>query len=67
MPPLSGNQKTGRTLRSSDRNCSEKRMDKSLPVYLAGCMAGISQISPQAAVSTSESEDADLDWDFIVY
>lgn len=45
----------------------ENAMDKSLPVYLAGCMAGISQIAPQAqaAVSTSEPEDADLDWDFL--
>lgn len=43
----------------------ENAMDKSLPVYLAGCMAGISQISPQAAVPTSEPEDADLDWDFL--
>lgn len=45
----------------------ENAMDKSLPVYLAGCMAGISQIAPQAqaAVPTSEPEDADLDWDFL--
>ena len=45
----------------------ENAMDKSLPVYLAGCMAGISQIAPQAqaAVPTSEPEDVDLDWDFL--
>lgn len=43
----------------------ENAMDKSLPVYLVGCMAGISQIAPQAAVPTSEPEDADLDWDFL--
>lgn len=43
----------------------ENAMDKSLPVYLAGCMAGISQIAPRAAVPTSEPEDADLDWDFL--
>ena len=43
----------------------ENAMDKSLPVYLAGCMAGISQIAPQAAVPTSEPEDPDLDWDFL--
>lgn len=43
----------------------ENAMDKSLPVYLAGCMAGISQIAPQAAVPTSEPENADLDWDFL--
>lgn len=43
----------------------ENAMDKSLPVYLAGCMAGISQIVPQAAVPTPEPADADLDWDFL--
>ena len=43
----------------------ENAMDKSLPVYLAGCMAGISQIAPQAVIPTPEPEDADLDWDFL--
>jgi len=43
----------------------ETAMDKALPVYLAGCMAGISQIVPQAAVASNEPEDADLDWDFL--
>lgn len=40
-------------------------MDKALPVYLVGCMAGISQLAPQATVTPSEPEDADLDWDFL--
>lgn len=43
----------------------ENAMNKTLPVYLAGCMAGIAQIAPQAAVSSSEPEDTDLDWDFL--
>jgi hypothetical protein len=43
----------------------ENAMDKTLPVYLAGCMTGISQITPQTAVTASEPEDADLDWDFL--
>lgn len=43
----------------------ETAMDRILPVYLAGCMAGISQIVPQATVAASEPEDADLDWDFL--
>jgi len=43
----------------------ETAMDKALPVYLAGCMAGISQNVPQAAVASNEPEDADLDWDFL--
>lgn len=43
----------------------ETAMDRTLPVYLAGCMAGISQVIPQTTVATSEPEDADLDWDFL--
>ena len=43
----------------------ENAMDKNLPVYLAGCITGIAQITPQAAGSASEPEDADLDWDFL--
>ena len=40
-------------------------MDRTLPVYLAGCMTGIAQSTPQVAVAASEPEDADLDWDFL--
>ncbi len=43
----------------------ETAMDKALPVYLAGCMAGISQFVPQATVTASEPKEADLDWDFL--
>ena len=43
----------------------ENAMNRTRPVYLAGCMVGIAQITPQAAVAASEPEDADLDWDFL--
>ena len=43
----------------------ESAMDRTLPVYLAGCMAGIAQIAPQTPVATSKPEDDDLDWDFL--
>lgn len=43
----------------------ENAMNQTLPVYLAGCMAGIAQSTPQAAVAAPEPEDADLDWDFL--
>ena len=43
----------------------ENAMNRTLPVYLAGCMVGIAQITPQVAVTASEPEDADLDWDFL--
>lgn len=43
----------------------ENAMNQTLPVYLAGCMAGIAQSTPHAAVAASEPEDADLDWDFL--
>ena len=43
----------------------ENAMNQTLPVYLAGCMTGIAQITPQVAGAASELEDADLDWDFL--
>ena len=43
----------------------EKAMDRTLPVYLAGCMTGMAQVTPQAVAATSEPEDKDLDWDFL--
>lgn len=43
----------------------EHAMEKTLPVFLAGCMAGLAQV-PSTAVSTVQQEpDADLDWDFL--
>ena len=43
----------------------ENAMNRTLPVYLAGCMVGIAQITPQVAGAAAEPEDADLDWDFL--
>ena len=43
----------------------ENAMNRTLPVYMAGCMVGIAKITPQVAVAASEPEDADLDWDFL--
>ena len=43
----------------------ENAMNRTLPVYLAGCMVGIAQITLQVAVAASAPEDADLDWDFL--
>ena len=43
----------------------ENAMNRTLPVYLAGCMVGIDQLTPHVAVAASEPEDADLDWDFL--
>lgn len=43
----------------------ETAMEKNLPIFLAGCMAGLSQ-SPviQPPVAQQEPEE-DLDWDFL--
>lgn len=43
----------------------EKAMEKTLPVFLAGCVAGISQ-APVIATSTVQMEsNVELDWDFL--
>ena len=43
----------------------ERAMKDALPVYLAGCMAGLSKAAPVAPTQTPEvSEDA-VDWDFL--
>ena len=43
----------------------ESAMEKILPVFLAGCMAGLSQ-APHTTVSVVKQEpDAELDWDFL--
>lgn len=45
--------------------CVESAMEKTLPVFLAGCMAGLSQ-RPEAAISVKQQEpDAELDWGFL--
>jgi len=43
----------------------EKAMEKTLPVFLAGCVAGVSQ-APVIAASTVQMEsNVELDWDFL--
>ena len=36
-----------------------------LPVFLAGCMAGLSQVPVAAVPVTQQEPDEDLDWDFL--
>lgn len=45
----------------------EKSMEKALPVFLAGCMAGLSKSDAAAppAESPVPDPDADVDWDFL--
>lgn len=43
----------------------ESAMEKILPIFLAGCMAGISQVPPTIAPIVQQEPDAELDWDFL--
>ena len=43
----------------------ESAMEKTLPIFLAGCMAGLSQVPVAAAPVTQQEPDAELDWDFL--
>jgi hypothetical protein len=43
----------------------ESAMEKTLPVFLAGCMAGLSQVPIAVAPATQQEPDAELDWDFL--
>ena len=43
----------------------ERVMEKTLPVFLAGCMAGLSQVPVAAAPAIQQEPDAELDWDFL--
>ena len=45
----------------------EKSMEKALPVFLAGCMAGLSKsdVAVPPAESPATDSDADVDWDFL--
>jgi hypothetical protein len=46
----------------------EHAMEKSLPVFLAGCMTGAMQRVPQNEAPSApslEANDADVDWDFL--
>ena len=43
----------------------ESAMEKTLPVFMAGCMAGLSQVPVVAAPVVQQEPDAELDWDFL--
>ena len=43
----------------------ESAMKKTLPAFLAGCMAGLSQVPHTAAPVVQQEPDAELDWDFL--
>lgn len=43
----------------------ESAMEKTLPIFLAGCMAGLSQVPVAAAPVTQQEPVAELDWDFL--
>lgn len=43
----------------------ESAMTKALPVYLAGCMAGLSKAAPVAPTQTPEAGAEAIDWDFL--
>ena len=43
----------------------ESAMEKTLPVFLAGCITGLSQVPVAAASITQQEPDAELDWDFL--
>lgn len=42
----------------------ESAMEKTLPVFLAGCMAGLSQ-APVIQPPAQQEAEEDLDWDFL--
>ena len=43
----------------------ESAMTSALPVYLAGCMAGLSKAAPVAPSQTTETSADVIDWDFL--
>ena len=43
----------------------ESAMERTLPVFLAGCMAGLSQASHNTTSVVQQERDAELDWDFL--
>ena len=43
----------------------ESAMEKTLPVFLAGCMAGLSKVPVVAAPVVQQEPDEELDWDFL--
>ena len=43
----------------------ESAMERTLPVFLAGCMAGLSQASHNTTSVVQQEPDGELDWDFL--
>ena len=43
----------------------ESAMERTLPVFLAGCTAGLSQASHNTTSVVQQEPDAELDWDFL--
>lgn len=43
----------------------ERAMKDALPVYLAGCMAGLSKAAPVVPTQTPETSAEDIDWDYL--
>ena len=43
----------------------ESAMERTLPVFLAGFMAGLSQASHNTTSVVQQEPDAELDWDFL--
>lgn len=43
----------------------ESAMERTLLVFLAGCMAGLSQASHNTTSVVQQEPDAELDWDFL--
>ena len=43
----------------------ESAMSKALPVYLAGCMAGLTKTAPAVPIQTPEAGAEAIDWDFL--
>ena len=43
----------------------ERAMKDALPVYLAGCMAGLSKAAPITPTQTPETGAEAIDWDFL--
>ena len=43
----------------------ESAMERTLPVFLAGCLAGLSQASHNTTSVVQQEPDAELDWDFL--
>lgn len=43
----------------------EHAMEKTLPLFLAGCMAGLSQMPTSVPAMPQQEPDSDVDWDFL--